>query len=115
MSVFDCVDYLKGKGFHDNSFIIGPLYRPEHYNLLNLPEWMVQRVKRTLRQRLNNGAEGYLKNSYENLLAYFSSTIWHKDIKKFFEKTKIQDARRNVDSENIFKKLFDELNAETLR
>jgi organic radical activating enzyme len=115
MSVFDCVDYLKRIGFHDNSFIVGPLYGPEYYNLLNLPEWMVQRVERTLQQRLNDGAQGYLKNSYENLLTYFRSTDWRKDIKTFFEKTKIQDARRNVDSKRIFKKLFHELNAEPLQ
>ena len=36
-SIFDCVDYLKGIGFNDNSFIIGPLYAPRHYNILNLP------------------------------------------------------------------------------
>ena len=111
MSIFDCVDYLKSIGFHDNSFIIGPLYSPKYYNLLNLPDWMVDRVKRTLTQRLNAKPVGYLKNSYENLLIYFSSTKWEKNIKSFYEKTKTQDARRNVNSEKIFETLYGELNS----
>ena len=113
-SIFECVDYFKSKGFHDNSFVIGPLYEPEYYNLLNLPEYMVGRVKAKLKNKLNEKPQGYLKNSYENLLDYFSNTPWEKNISMFFEKTKTQDNRRNVDSSKIFKKLFKELDAHTL-
>lgn len=114
MSLFDCVDYLKNIGFHDNSFIIGPLYDPDHYNLLNLPTRLVDQVKETLEARLNQGPSGYLKNSYENLLAYYSTTAWKKDLVSFLTKTKVQDARRNVDFKKTFVKLWEEINAEAL-
>jgi radical SAM protein with 4Fe4S-binding SPASM domain len=114
MSIFDCVDYLKGIGFHDNSFIIGPLYEPTYLNLLNLPDTTINLVKEKLNSRLNHGAIGYLKNSYENLLAYYSSTPWQKDIGAFLKHTQTMDSRRGVDSTRVFKKLFEEINVETM-
>lgn len=110
-SIFDCVDYLKGIGFNDNSFIIGPLYAPRHYNILNLPEAMLDKVKDTLKQKLQEKPTGYLKNSYQNLLTYYSSTPWQKDIDLFLQTTKTQDERRNVSCRKVFEKLFTELNA----
>lgn len=113
-SLFGCIDYLKGLGFHDNSFIAGPLYKPEHMNTLNLPEHMLQRVYKIIRNRLDSGPIGYLKNSYENLLAYYQNTPWSKDINKFREETEIRDRRRATDCKKVFHKLFEELDAETL-
>ena len=110
-SIFDCVDYLKGIGFNDNSFIIGPLYAPRHYNILNLPEAMLDKVKDTLKQKLQEKPTGYLKNSYQNLLTYYSSTPWQKDMSLFLQMTKTQDERRNVSCRKVFGKLFMELNA----
>ena len=110
-SIFGCVDYLKGIGFQDNSFIIGPLYTPRYYNILNLPDVMLDKLKDTLKQRLQEKPTGYLKNSYQNLLAYYSSTPWQKDIDLFLQTTKIQDERRNVSCRKVFRKLFVELNA----
>jgi len=113
-SLFPCVDYFKRLGFHDNSFIIGPLYMPLHHNLLNLPQPMVAGVCKTLKDRLNDTPQGYLKNSYENLLHYFTSTTWDKDISEFYNKTKIRDARRGTDCRAVFPKLFKELDAYSL-
>ncbi len=113
-SIFECVDYFKSKGFHDNSFVIGPLYEPAYYNLLNLPEHMIDRVKEKLKKKLQENPQGYLKNSYENLLYYFSNTPWEKNISLFFETTKTQDNRRNIDSRKVFTKLYKELDANTL-
>ena len=110
-SIFDCIDYLKGIGYHDNSFIIGPLYAPRHYNILNLPDVMLDKVKGTLKQKLQEKPTGYLKNSYQNLLTYYSSTPWQKDIDLFLQTTKTQDKRRNVSCRKVFGKLFMELNA----
>ena len=113
-SIFNCVDYLKEKDFHDNSFIIGPLYGPDELNLLNLPEPMINDVKAKLTDRLALKPTGYLKNSYENLLKYFSTTEWDKNISLFYEKTKLRDQRRAVDSKKIFPNLYKELDAYTL-
>ncbi len=113
-SVFGCVDYLKGLGFHDNSFIIGPLYTPKHLNLLNLPDAMVVDVLNTLRERMDTKPIGYLKNSYDNLLQYFTQTKWDKDISKFIRETDTRDKRRGTDCRQVFPKLFEELNVKVL-
>lgn len=113
-SVHDCVDYLKTKGFHDNSFIIGPLYTPEYLNALNLPEPMLQEVIATLKSKLNLRPIGYLKNSYENLISYYTSTAWNKDIKSFYDNLGVTDKRRGIDSKITFNNLYKELDAYTL-
>lgn len=108
-SLFGCIDYLKGLGFHDNSFVIGPLFTPRNMNILNLPDPMLQQVKQELNTRLDARPMGYLKNSYENLLAYYKKTPWRKDIKLFLLETKIRDKRRGTDWKSTFPKLFEEL------
>ncbi len=113
-SIHQCVDYFKGKGFHDNSFIIGPLYDPDHFNMLNLPENMIESVKEKLKTKLQGNPQGYLKNSYENLLSYFTNTTWQKNIQSFKDEMSILDKRRNLDSRSVFKSLYKELDAETL-
>jgi len=113
-SVFDTVNYFKNLGFHDNSFIIGPLYKPAHLNLLNLPEHMVQRVTERLQALLHLHPKGYLKNSYENLLEYYTNTAWEKNINGFIEQTKTRDFRRGTDCSSVFPQLFEELNVKEL-
>jgi len=108
-SLFGCVDYLKGLGFHDNSFVIGPMHTPPHLHLLNLPDTMVENVLKTLQQRIDKGAEGYLKNSYDNLLKHFSTTAWKKDIANFVKETEERDKRRGTDCRSVFPELFEEL------
>jgi len=110
-SIHGCVDYFKAKGFNDNSFIIGPLYDPDHFNLLNLPNHMIESVKEKLKTRLQSNPQGYLKNSYENLLSYFTNTAWKKNIQSFKDEMTILDKRRNLNSGSIFKTLYKELDA----
>ena len=113
-SIHGCVDYFKAKGFHDNSFIIGPLYDPDHFNLLNLPNHMIESVKEKLKTKLQSNPQGYLKNSYENLLSYFTNTAWKKNIQSFKDEMTILDKRRNLNSGSVFRSLYKELDAETL-
>jgi MoaA/NifB/PqqE/SkfB family radical SAM enzyme len=113
-SLFDTIDYFKKIGFHENTFVAGPLYEPRHLHFLNLPSPMVMNVLNKIKKRLNDNPNGYLKNSYENLLAYYTNIKWDKDIKKFIEQTRIRDNRRGTDCAKVFPKLFEGLNADTL-
>lgn len=113
-SLFDCVNYLKGIGFHDNSFIIGPLTKPDHLNILNLPDHMIDRLKKKLHLLIQGSSNGYLKNSFENLLKYYTTTTWTKNLLEFHTQTKIMDRRRGNDCRRAFPLLFEELDAETL-
>ena len=109
-SIHDCIDYMKAKDFHDNSFVAGPLYGPPYFNLLNLPEPMLKDTIRLLQDRLNDKPVGYLKNSYENLIAYFTNTQWQKNMKGFYYHVGKMDQRRNKEAEKTFPDLFMELN-----
>ena len=113
-SIHSCIDFFKAKGFNDNSFIIGPLYQPAHFNTLNLPNSIVHQVVSKLKNKLSANPQGYLKNSYENLVAYYSQTPWSKNIKSFIYNMHVIDKRRKLDSSKIFIKLYEELDAYTL-
>ena len=108
-SIFSTVDFFKGLGFHENSFVLGPLYSPVHLNILNLPDNMLDDIKKTLSAKINS-SNFYLKNSYENILKYITNTPWNKDINLFKEKTLLLDGRRNQSAEDVFPELFKELN-----
>ena len=66
-SIFNCVDLLRKAGFHENSFIIGPITKPNYLNILNLPKPMLDEIKQKLEIEIQKST-GYLKNSYENIL-----------------------------------------------
>ena len=108
-SIFNCVDLFQKAGFSDNSFIIGPLYKPPHFNILNLPDPILNEIKDKLENKINDSL-WYLKNSYENILKYITTTPWKKDIKQFIKQTDIMDARRKNQWRLTFPKLFEELN-----
>ncbi len=113
-SIHDCVDFLQSKGFHDNSFIIGPVSGPSWLNIMNLPEPMIDSIKKTLQEKLNGHPQGYLKNSYENLLKYYTTTQWQKNMKGFYYNIGKMDQRRKLDSKDVFHDLFMELDLHEL-
>ena len=113
-SIHDCVDFLQSKGFHDNSFIIGPVSGPSWLNIMNLPEKMLDSIKEKLQEKLDGNPRGYLKNSYQNLLKYYTDTQWQKNMKGFYYNIGKMDQRRKLDSKNVFHDLFMELDLHEL-
>jgi hypothetical protein len=104
-SVFDCVDYLKNLGFHNNSFVIGALLTPEHLNIRHLPEHVLQLLKSELQQRINDQPGYLLEDSYKNMLSYIEQPF-EKDLAGSFKQIKTMDQRRNIDSSKIFTELY---------
>jgi radical SAM protein with 4Fe4S-binding SPASM domain len=107
-SIFSTVEFFKEMGFHENSFIIGPLYTPEYLNILNLPKNILNELKNKFSNEIIL-SNHYLRNSYENILKYISSTPWTNDISYFQEQTKILDIRRNQSAPAVFPELFKRL------
>lgn len=107
-SIFTTVDFFKSLGFHENSFVIGPLYAPKYLNILNLSENILAELKNKLNVEIAK-SKYYLKNSYENILKYISNTSWKKNISNFQEQIKILDTRRNQSAQEVFPELFKEL------
>lgn len=104
-SIFECVDYLIGLGFHHNSFIIGALINPEHLNIRHLPDNVLYSVKHELEKRISQHPGYLLEDSYCNLLHYIQQPF-KKNLTNSFEQLTLLDQRRNLDSSVIFKDLY---------
>ena len=106
-SLFGCVDFLKGMGFHNNSFIIGALLQPDYLNIRHLPDSVLNSLKTKLEEKISERPGFLLENSYINMLKYISIPT-KKDLANSFEQIRVLDTRRNLDSKNIFKDLYKE-------
>ena len=106
-SIFDCVSYFKNLGFHNNSFVIGPLYAPIYFNILNLPDKNIENLKKKFVDEINKKPGFILQNSYENILKYLNEPF-DKNLKGTYNNLKMLDKRRNINSEMVFPKLYKE-------
>ena len=104
-SVFGYVDYLKGLGFHNNSFIIGALLTPDYLNIRHLPENVLHSLKLKLESRINENPGYLLEDSYRNMLHYIAQPI-EKNLTNSFDQLAVMDQRRGVDSSKIFTELY---------
>jgi sulfatase maturation enzyme AslB (radical SAM superfamily) len=104
-TVFEYVDYLKGLGFHNNSFVIGALLTPDYLNIRHLPDNVLQLLKSKLESRINENPGYLLEDSYRNMLHYITQPI-EKNLTNSFEQLAIMDQRRGVDSSKIFTELY---------
>jgi len=107
-SLYGCVEYLQKLGFHNNSFVIGPLFTPVHLNILNLPTSITNELISILKNKINEKPGFLLENGYQNLLQYLTETDFHANIDNTKIELKKMDQRRNIDSSKIFPKLYEE-------
>jgi len=106
LEIFRCIDYLISLGFHNNSFVLGPVYTPIYLNILNLPNEKIQQAREELKSRINFSPGFILEDGYKNLLKYLD-TPFKKNIEESFLELKKLDKRRKLDSKLIFKELYD--------
>lgn len=108
-SVFDCVDFLKAQGFHNNSFVIGALLQPDYLNIRHLPQDVLNSVKNKLQNRINQKPGYLLEDSYRNMLHYIDIPF-EKNIKQSIDTISEMDQRRGIDSRSIFKDFYKDIN-----
>ena len=109
MSIFECVEFLQGLGFHNNSFVIGALLEPDYLNIRHLPEDVLNSVRHMLKDKINQRPGYLLENGFCNLLSYLDQPMT-KDLTNSFKQLQIMDTRRNQNSRSIFKNLYKEEN-----
>ena len=105
--LFRCVDHLQDMGFHNNSFVIGPLYDPDYLNILNLPEHKIDQLRSILTEKIRQRPGFLLADSYNNLLRYLD-TPFEKNLENSFKKLEELDTRRKLNSKSIFTELYDQ-------
>ena len=108
-SVFDCIDYFKSIGFHNNSFILGPLSTPLFLNIRHLPKHIKDEVITIFKNKIAEQPGFYLQNSLENCLKYLTENDFNATIDKVLKGIKQMDKRRNLDSRKVFPKLYEEV------
>lgn len=104
--LFHCVDVMRGMGFSDNAFVIGPVYTPTHMNMLNLPENKLEESKKLLKDHIAT-SDMYLKDSLQNILTYINNENFHPDFEDSLRQLSILDKRRKLDSRQVFPELYD--------
>ncbi len=109
MSIFDCIEFLQSLGFHNNSFVVGPLYTPVYLNIKNLDQKSKKEVKRKLEDLIDDKPGFLLQNGLENSLKYLTEPGFYANIKEVKRQIEIMDNRRNIDSKIVFHKLYNEV------
>jgi len=104
--LFRCVDHLQDMGFHNNSFVLGPVFGPEYLNILNLPQHKIDELRNILETRIETKPGFLLEDGYRNLRKYLG-TPFVKDLPQSFNKLAVIDQRRKIDSRKIFTELYD--------
>jgi len=104
-SIYDSVKFLTGLGFHNNSFVIGPLYNPETLNVLNLPDEELELCKKDLGSIIDKKPGFLLQNSLENILTYLTETKFYANIEATKQTLKKMDLRRKTDYTKVFPEL----------
>jgi len=104
-SIFDCIEFLQARGFHNNSFVVGALTQPDHLNIRNLPNEMLSLVKERLENLISQKPGFLLENGLKNVLQYIQSPI-EKNIDYCLMEIAKMDQRRNINSRAIFTELY---------
>jgi uncharacterized Fe-S cluster-containing radical SAM superfamily protein len=104
-TVFGCIAYLKGLGFHNNNFVISALLTPDYLNIRHLPENVLNSLKLKLQSKINENPGYMLEDSYRNMLHYIEQPI-EKNLTNSFALLATMDSRRGVDSSEIFTELY---------
>ena len=105
-SVFKCINFLKSLGFHNNSFILGPITTPDYLNIRHLPDNMLNLVKSDILEWLDKNPGFLLENGLKNMLQYIN-TPSKKNIDLSLKKIEELDLRRNINSKVVFKEFYD--------
>ena len=105
MSIFDCIKFLQNFGFHNNSFIVGPITTPNYLDIRHLPDHMLLMVEQELEIWLSQKPKFLLENGLKNMLQYIKTPI-EKDINYCIVEIAKIDQRRNVDSRAVFKEFY---------
>jgi len=107
ISIFDCIDFLKNIGFHENSFIIQHLNQPVELDVRVLPDSQLGRIKERIKVEMSTADPQYWLYKSLNLMYNFIDTpILGKNMNSTFDFLSRLDKRRNLSSNDVFPMLY---------
>lgn len=104
-SIFNCVDFLKDRGYHNNSFVIGPILNPKWFDVRNLPSDAIKDVSVILQSKISDHPGYLLEESYKNMLKHINLPF-NKDQTSLLENLNKLDQRRKLNSKKIFTEVY---------
>lgn len=105
-SIFNCVDFLKDRGYHNNGFVIGPVIGPKWLDVRNLPEDILNDMRIELQSRIDQAPKYLLEESYRNMMRH-ARLPFEKDLGNTFKKLSEMDQRRGLNSKAIFPEVYE--------
>lgn len=105
-SIFDCIDFLKDRGYHNNSFVIGPILGPPWLDVRNLPDDELDNINIALQSRIDQEPGYLLEESYRNMMKH-ARQPFNKDLASTFKKLNEMDQRRGLDSKTTFPEVYE--------
>ena len=107
--IFEFIDLMIENGLHENAFVINPVLDPKYYNILNLPQEVINVIKNEATKRHGRLHDPFmLKYSYEAIIKHCNKPIMHKQ-QELKQQLEILDARRSLDSKKVFPELYERL------
>ena len=104
--IFNCIDFLVSMGFHNNSFVVGPVIGPRWLNIRNLPAKKLEWCKSELQQRIEKKPGFLLEDGLRNLWSYLDEAF-APDLDESFRRLREIDQRRGLDSKKVIPELYD--------
>ena len=104
-SIFDTVGYLKGLGYHNNSFIIGPLLNPIWQDVRQLPDNILDDLMIELNVRIKKEPGFLIEDSYRNMLTHLAQPF-DSNLEALEINLNILDMRRGLDSRLVFPEMY---------
>ena len=107
--IFEFIDLMIENGLHENAFVINPVLDPKYYNILNLPQEVINVIKNEATKRHGRLHDPFmLKYSYEAIIKHCDKPIMHKQ-QELKQQLEMLDARRSLDSRKVFPELYERL------
>jgi MoaA/NifB/PqqE/SkfB family radical SAM enzyme len=107
--IFEFIDLMIENGLHENAFVINPVLDPKYYNILNLPQEVINVIKNEATKRHGRLHDPFmLKYSYEAIIKHCNKPIMHKQ-QELKQQLEMLDARRSLDSKKVFPELYERL------
>lgn len=104
-SVFDCILWLQGQGFHNNSFILGALTGPKYFDVRNLPAPQLIQAQQKIQSWLNTTPGFLLENGLRNILNYIQQPF-EADFAASLAALAELDQRRGLNNRQLFPELY---------
>jgi MoaA/NifB/PqqE/SkfB family radical SAM enzyme len=107
--IFEFIDLMIQNGLHQNSFVVNPVLEPKYYNVLNLPEDVINTIKNEATKRHGRLHDPFmLKYSYEAIIKHCNEPLMHKQ-QELKQQLETLDSRRSLDSKKVFPELYERL------